>query len=140
MAQDEIRPGMRVLGADGGAVGHVDRLEDDRLKLRRNDPKAGGEHHWIPAGLIAGVEGDAVRLTLPAAEVAKVWQGETAMQSPLDADAPAGISDPNTGTGGQSMVHDPSTFGTVAGGEPGPRPDTSGPAAPSRDKDRDMRS
>ena len=67
-----IREHMEVIGADGVHVGTVDHVEGDRIKLTKKDAGAqieGGEgqhaghHHYISAGLIAGVEGDQVRLS-----------------------------------------------------------------------------
>lgn len=65
-----IREHMEVVGADGGHVGTVDRLERGQLRLtRRDDPDgSGAHHHAIPLGSILRVEGDRVWLTLPAQE------------------------------------------------------------------------
>jgi hypothetical protein len=62
----QIREHMEVIGADGVHVGTVDHVEGDRIKLTRADSGSGshaGHHHYISAGLIAGVEGDQVRLS-----------------------------------------------------------------------------
>lgn len=61
-----IREHMEVVGADGVHVGTVDRMEGDRIKLTKKDSGEGshrGHHHYIPASLIAGVDGDQVRLS-----------------------------------------------------------------------------
>jgi hypothetical protein len=61
-----IREHMEVIGADGVHVGTVDKIEGDRIKLTKADSGQGsheGHHHYIPAGLIAAVEGDQVRLS-----------------------------------------------------------------------------
>jgi hypothetical protein len=61
-----IRAHMEVIGADGVHVGTVDRVEKDRIKLTRDDSGEGahkGHHHYIDLGLVAGVEGDQVRLS-----------------------------------------------------------------------------
>jgi len=133
-----IRHGMEVVGADGQHLGTVDHVDHNRIKLRRNDPGAGGQHHWVPQGMIAEVDGNTVRLTMPAEQARSAWQGEAAVQSPLG-EGPVGMGDAQTGTGGQYMVHAPETLKTTAAGEPGPRPDKRLPDTPSRDKDRDMR-
>src|SRR3546814_13565342 len=62
-----IREHMTVVGADGVHVGTVDHLDGERIKLTKGDsPQTGdGEgarHHYLPAGLVAAVEGDIVRL------------------------------------------------------------------------------
>jgi hypothetical protein len=64
----EIREHMEVVGADGGHVGTVDRLESGRIRLtRRDDPDgSGAHHHSIPLSVISSVEAGRVRLTLPA--------------------------------------------------------------------------
>ena len=63
----DIREGMEVIGADGVHVGTVDRIEGDRIKLRRNDPGQSqahaDHHHYLSSGLIAGVEGETVSLS-----------------------------------------------------------------------------
>ncbi len=61
-----IREHMEVIGADGVHIGTVDRMEGDRIKLTKRDSGEGahrGHHHYIPASLIAEVEGDKVRLS-----------------------------------------------------------------------------
>jgi hypothetical protein len=57
---------MEIIGADGVHVGTVDRLDGDRIKLRKADSGEGhheGHHHYIPTGLVAHVEGNRVRLS-----------------------------------------------------------------------------
>jgi len=66
MGIDQIREGMEVIGADGVHVGTVDRVEGHRIKLTRADSGQGshqGHHHFLSVGLVAGVEGDRVRLS-----------------------------------------------------------------------------
>ncbi len=72
----QIREHMEVIGADGVHVGTVDHIEGDRIKLTKKDSGAeiegaegshAGHHHYISTGLIAGVEGDQVRLSATAA-------------------------------------------------------------------------
>jgi hypothetical protein len=61
-----IREHMEVIGADGVYIGTVDKVEGQRIKLTRKDSGEGshkGHHHFIPASLIAEVEGDKVRLS-----------------------------------------------------------------------------
>ena len=57
---------MEIIGADGVHVGTVDRVEDGRIKLVKDDAGEGrhqGHHHYIEGELVAGVEGDKVRLS-----------------------------------------------------------------------------
>ena len=72
----QIREHMEVIGADDVHVGTVDKVEGDRIKLTKKDSGAEiegatgqhtGHHHYISTGLIAGVEGDQVRLSATAA-------------------------------------------------------------------------
>jgi hypothetical protein len=65
-----LREHMEVIGADGVHLGTVDAIEGDRIKLTRKDSGAGyedgsheGHHHYLPLGLVAGAEGDTVRLS-----------------------------------------------------------------------------
>ena len=73
-----IRHGMDVVGADGQHLGSVDHIEHNRIKLRRNDPASGGQHHWLPQEAIASVDGNTVRLAMPADQARRSWQGEAA--------------------------------------------------------------
>jgi hypothetical protein len=62
----EIKEHMEVIGADGVHVGTVDKLEGGRIKLTKKDSGEGshkGHHHFIDKGLVAGVEGNKVRLS-----------------------------------------------------------------------------
>ena len=66
-----IREHMKVVGADGVHLGTVDHVDGDRIKLTRDDSPQGpdgegAKHHWIPLGLVAGVEGDTVWLSATA--------------------------------------------------------------------------
>jgi hypothetical protein len=66
----EIKEHMEVIGADGVHVGTVDKIEGNRIKLTKKDSGEGshkGHHHYIDRGLVAGVEGDKVRLSATAA-------------------------------------------------------------------------
>jgi len=74
----QIREHMNVIGADGVHVGTVDKVEGDRIKLTKADSGMGGHkghHHYISTGLIAEVEGDAVRLSANA-DVAVTFEEE----------------------------------------------------------------
>ncbi len=80
----QIREHMEVIGADGVHVGTVDKVEGDRIKLTKKDSGAGfeggtheGHHHFISQGLVAGIEGDQVRLSANA-DVAVTFEEEEA--------------------------------------------------------------
>ncbi len=79
MAADpsQIREHMEVVGSDGGHVGTVDKVEGQRIKLTRNDPAAGGEHHYLHLDMVAAVEADTVRLTRTAAQAKDEWGVES---------------------------------------------------------------
>ena len=67
---EDIREHMDVIGADGVHVGTVDHVAGDRIKLTKKDSGEGshqGHHHYISRGLVAEVEGNAVRLSANAA-------------------------------------------------------------------------
>lgn len=60
----QIREHMEVIGADGFHVGTVDKVEGHRIKLIKADSGSHTDHHhYLSAGLIAGIEGDKVRLS-----------------------------------------------------------------------------
>ena len=74
----KITEHMDVIGADGVHVGTVDHVEGDRIKLTKQDSGEGhhkGHHHYIPGGLVAEVEGNAVRLSANA-DVAITFEEE----------------------------------------------------------------
>jgi hypothetical protein len=59
-----IRAHMEVIGADGARVGTVDKVDGGRIKLTRPDSGShSGHHHYISGGLVAGIEGETVRLS-----------------------------------------------------------------------------
>jgi hypothetical protein len=70
MNDNRIKEHMEVIGADGVHVGTVDGVENGRIKLTKADSGEGkhkGHHHFIELGLVAGVEGQKVRLSANAA-------------------------------------------------------------------------
>jgi len=84
-----IREHMEVIGADGVHVGTVDSVDGDRIKLTKSDSSAqleqgegqhSGHHHYISMGLVAGVEGDQVRLSATGAN-AVTFEEEEDQQS-----------------------------------------------------------
>jgi hypothetical protein len=73
-----IKEHMEVIGADGVHIGTVDRLEGARIKLTQRDSGEGshkGHHHYVPAALVAEVEGERVRLSANA-DVAVTFEEE----------------------------------------------------------------
>ncbi len=63
-----IREHMPVVGNDGGHVGTVDKVEDDRIKLtKKDDPDGSGQHHhYLPVSAVEAVNDNEVRLNMPA--------------------------------------------------------------------------
>lgn len=60
----QIREHMEVIGADGVHIGTVDKVEGRRIKLTRADSGSHpSHHHYLSAGLVAGIEGNKVRLS-----------------------------------------------------------------------------
>lgn len=79
MSIDQVREHMQVIDAEGTPLGKVDRVDGDRIKLTRDSSGQGsheGHHHYIPAGLIAEVEGDNVRLSARLDAVESIFQTE----------------------------------------------------------------
>jgi hypothetical protein len=61
---NQIQPHMEVIGADGARVGTVDGIEGGRIKLTKADSGSHvGHHHFIPGNLVAGIDGNQVRLS-----------------------------------------------------------------------------
>lgn len=73
MFVEQIKEGQHVIGADGGHVGTIDGLSGQLLKLKKNDPESGGAHHYLDLALVVGVEGDTIKLIVPAAEAKQRW-------------------------------------------------------------------
>lgn len=74
-----IKEHMNVVGADGVHVGTVDHLDGERIKLTRTDSPPtedgqGGKHHFLPAGLVASVDGDTVHLSANAANAVDLFE------------------------------------------------------------------
>ncbi len=68
----EIRDDMEVVGSDGAHVGTVDHLDGGRIKLKKADIAAGGEHHYLTHDMVQSV-GDRVMLAVTAAEAKVRW-------------------------------------------------------------------
>jgi hypothetical protein len=69
-----IKEHMEVLGSDGVHVGIVDGLEGrDTVKLTKDDPEAGGEHHFIPLAWVDHVD-QHVHLKQAGAEAMARWK------------------------------------------------------------------
>ncbi len=69
----QIREHMEVIGSDGQHIGVVDHVEGDQIKLARNDPSSGGQHHYVPVGQVDAV---VVRLARTADEARQQWETE----------------------------------------------------------------
>ena len=66
MDANKIKPHMEIIGADGVHVGTVDRVENGRIKMTKNDSGQGHQpphHHYIDLSLVADIEGSKVRLS-----------------------------------------------------------------------------
>lgn len=68
-----IKEDMNVIGADGVHIGTVDHLDGERIKLTKAD-SGDGKYHFLPAGLVAAVEGDTVRLSANAANAVDLFE------------------------------------------------------------------
>src|SRR5882672_12492995 len=69
-----IKEHMEVVGSDGVHVGTVDHVEgQDKVKLAKSDPDAGGEHHFIPLAWVDHVEMK-VHLKQSGAEAKARWK------------------------------------------------------------------
>lgn len=74
---NQIREDMEVISADGAHVGTVDGIKHDRIKLKKKDSghpavegsSHAGHHHYLSIGLVAGVEGDKIRLSVSSENV-----------------------------------------------------------------------
>jgi hypothetical protein len=60
----QISEHMEIIGADGVHIGTVDKVEGGRIKLIKADSGSHSDHHhYLSQGLIAGIQGNQVRLS-----------------------------------------------------------------------------
>jgi hypothetical protein len=67
-----IREHMDVVGSDGETIGKVDCVKGDHIVLTKSD-STDNRHHAIDCSMIETVEGDQVRLDIPAEEAKSRW-------------------------------------------------------------------
>ncbi len=80
MSDSRVVPDMEVIGADGVRIGTVDRVEGGRIRLTQADSGEGrhkGHLHFVHLGLVATVEGQAVRLSANAAVAVTLEEEES---------------------------------------------------------------
>ena len=69
-----IKEKMEILGKDGVHVGTVDHMEGaDEVMLTKDDPDAGGEHHFIPLAWVVHVD-EQIHLKQAGAEAKARWK------------------------------------------------------------------
>lgn len=68
----QIKEHMEVVGSDGQHVGTVDGVENDTIKLAKND-SVDGAHHFVPLNCVETVDGDTVRLSRSAEDITAAW-------------------------------------------------------------------
>ena len=75
---------MEVVGSDGGHVGTVDKVEEDRIKLtKKDDPDGSGlHHHYLPVSAVAAVADNQVRLGMEADRAIKLATISTGSENP----------------------------------------------------------
>ena len=70
----QIREHMEVIGADGGHIGTVDKIDGERIKLTKTDRGSGGTHHFVPLSLVEEIDADAVRMSFKSELVEQFWE------------------------------------------------------------------
>lgn len=71
----EVMDHAQVVDVNGEHVGVVDHFEgDDKIKLAKSDPEAGGQHHIIPFSWVTEVDDNKVILSKSKDEVDSEWQ------------------------------------------------------------------
>lgn len=68
----QITEHMEVVGSDGQHVGTVDRVEDDTIKLAKNDSEDGA-HHFVPISSVESAGDGKVCLNRTAEDVKAAW-------------------------------------------------------------------
>jgi hypothetical protein len=74
----EIREHMEIIASCGTHVGEVDHVEGNTIKMTKNDPAAGGKHHFVPVDWVERVDKH-VHLTKNSEEVFMNWRTEPAI-------------------------------------------------------------
>ena len=70
----DVKEHMEVVGSDEKHVGTVDHMEgSDRIKLTKNDPSAGGKHHFLPIDFVDFVDSK-VHLNKTGQQAMSEWQ------------------------------------------------------------------
>ena len=72
-----IHERMDVISSCGCNVGTVDHVEGGQIKLTKNGPQAGGQHHFIPMGWVDHVD-QHVHLNKNADETRREWKAAPA--------------------------------------------------------------
>ena len=84
----QVTENMEVIGADGVHIGTVDKVEGKRIKLNKTDRGAHQDHHhYLSEGLIAGIEGNQVRLSATGATAILFEEEEAGGDAMADKDA-----------------------------------------------------
>jgi hypothetical protein len=78
----KIREKMEVISSCGCHVGTVDRIEDGKIKLTKDEPQASGHHHYIPTEWVAKVD-NKVYLNKDAQSTMHDWEEEPVGWHPL---------------------------------------------------------
>jgi hypothetical protein len=91
MNLNNVREHMPVVGADGSHVGTVDHLDGNAIKLTKNNPEAGGTHHWIAQDWVASV-GHTVVLNKSCEDAQSQWYNSP----PNQGNAQSGTADSAT--------------------------------------------
>lgn len=65
-----------VVGSDGDPIGLVDGVEEQGVKLKKDDAESGGKHHYIPLDIVTKVEvqNRRVHLNLTGDEAQALWE------------------------------------------------------------------
>jgi hypothetical protein len=77
MEASAIAEHMEIVGSDGQHVGTVDHLDGQRIKLTKNDPAAGGEHHYLHLDVVEAVREGKIVLNRTAAQARDEWGVES---------------------------------------------------------------
>ncbi len=74
--KNDIQEDMAVVGSDGEHVGTVDKVEDDQIKLTKND-SPNGQHNFIPCDMVDSIDGDTVTLSLTSEEAMESFEEDS---------------------------------------------------------------
>lgn len=69
----QLKEHMEIVGSDHEHVGTFDHMDGQRLKLAKQDPASGGEHHYIHIDSVGAVQDGKIVLNRTGSQARDEW-------------------------------------------------------------------